>query len=571
MSTDASVKESSTPVRPLRELLSHRPYWVWTLITQLVNAPALMAAIAFAGLAAVGTGEAKDGGFMVASLILADVASSGIIGKLADRTSGRVVPVVSAVLAAAGLASVVVAALADASLVALCALCVVAGLGLGGLTGLTRTLLNSVVPERLLERALAVNATAMEALVVLAPLIAGGAIVVFGWTGGVATMAVGAGLLALLLAFARGAARPAPAAHVADAEHPDSTRKRREPLWNLGFIAWLMVGIAFSHDPGGHRDRGAAVGPEAGIRCAGRRLDHRGARGQRHYGRSGLRRVRRPAPRRSFAAGRPAAHGGGGRGGGGGAGGDVDGTDRDGGRGRSVHGPSQRHPFLRRREGHPRRPPRRRLRLALHGQFGRLRRQRTRHVDAAARRGAEPAGDHLSGGRLPSPGRGRTASPGGVNVSRRLTPGTRARPPRHLHQPRGAHAYARPIRRDRRMSFSLVCLPFAGGGAGFYRAWPKDRTAEVRVVALQLPGREERFGDAPFTDVRVAARRMVQDLRHRVPADGPVALFGHSLGAVLAYEMARELEEQGAAELCHLFVSGSPGPWTSRDERATGL
>ncbi|MFB7300043.1 thioesterase II family protein [Streptomyces rubiginosohelvolus] len=121
------------------------------------------------------------------------------------------------------------------------------------------------------------------------------------------------------------------------------------------------------------------------------------------------------------------------------------------------------------------------------------------------------------------------------------------------------------------MSFSLVCLPFAGGGAGFYRAWPKDRTAEVRVVALQLPGREERFGDAPFTDVRVAARRLVEDLRRRVPADGPFALFGHSLGAVLAYEMARELEEQGAAGLCHLFVSGSPGPWTSRDERATGL
>ncbi|MFE6918621.1 MFS transporter [Streptomyces rubiginosohelvolus] len=250
MSTDASVKESPTPVRPLRELLSHRPYWVWTLITQLVNAPALMAAIAFAGLAAAGTGEAKDGGFMVASLILADVASSGIIGKVADRTSGRVVPVVSAALAAAGLASVVVAALADASLVALCALCVVAGLGLGGLTGLTRTLLNSVVPERLLERALAVNATAMEALVVLAPLIAGGAIFVFGWTGGVATMAVGAGLLALLLAFARGAARPASAVHMAEAAHPDSARKRREPLWNLGFIAWLMVGIAFSHTLG---------------------------------------------------------------------------------------------------------------------------------------------------------------------------------------------------------------------------------------------------------------------------------------------------------------------------------
>ncbi|AWZ08124.1 hypothetical protein DRB96_30300 [Streptomyces sp. ICC1] len=249
--------------RPVRELLTHRPYWTWTLIVQLVNAPALMAAIAFAGLTAVSTGAAKDGGVMVASLILADVGSSALIGKVADRTPGRALPVASAVLAALGLASVAVAAALGAPLPVLCVLCAVAGTGLGGLAGLTRALLDAAVPQRLVERALAVNATVMELLVVGAPLIAGAALLVLGWPGGVAAMAAGAAVLALVLAFARGAARPAlkrapegapEGAHEGapeGAHAEDGTpAKRREPLWNLGFIAWVAVGIAFGHTLG---------------------------------------------------------------------------------------------------------------------------------------------------------------------------------------------------------------------------------------------------------------------------------------------------------------------------------
>ncbi|MFJ3880265.1 MFS transporter [Streptomyces sp. NPDC090077] len=252
MTTGAPAPERTAPARPVRELLGHRPYWVWTLIVQLVNGPALMAAIAFAGLTAVSTGSAKDGGVMVASLILADVVSSGLIGKVADRTSGRTVQVASASLAALGLASVGLAAGLGAPLAVLCLLCAVAGLGLGGLTGLTRTLLNSAVPERLVQRALAINATVMELLVVGAPLIAGAAIVLFGRLGGVAAMAGGCAVLALLLAFSRTAARPSPTDPPEDDDQgeQDRSEKQREPLWNLGFIAWVAVGVAFSHTLG---------------------------------------------------------------------------------------------------------------------------------------------------------------------------------------------------------------------------------------------------------------------------------------------------------------------------------
>jgi surfactin synthase thioesterase subunit len=121
------------------------------------------------------------------------------------------------------------------------------------------------------------------------------------------------------------------------------------------------------------------------------------------------------------------------------------------------------------------------------------------------------------------------------------------------------------------MPFSLVCLPFAGSGAGFYRAWAKEGVEGVRVVPLQLPGREERFVEAPYTDVAQAVRELVPQTLRLVGGKGPVALFGHSLGAVLAYEIARELEAQGFSELRHLFVSGSPGPRNGREQQATGL
>ncbi|MFJ4283639.1 thioesterase II family protein [Streptomyces massasporeus] len=120
------------------------------------------------------------------------------------------------------------------------------------------------------------------------------------------------------------------------------------------------------------------------------------------------------------------------------------------------------------------------------------------------------------------------------------------------------------------MTHSLLCLPFAGGGAGFYRAWKDLPDHAPRIVPLQLPGREEQFVEEPFRDVADAADALARTAAEQAEG-GPVALFGHSLGAVLAFELARRLERHPAVRLSHLFVSGSPGPWTGRTHRATGL
>lgn len=120
--------------------------------------------------------------------------------------------------------------------------------------------------------------------------------------------------------------------------------------------------------------------------------------------------------------------------------------------------------------------------------------------------------------------------------------------------------------------FTLVCLPFAGSGASFYRAWPPiPFGGQARVLAVQFPGREELFGEEPFDDVRSAGAALVPDVLDEADPDAPLILFGHSLGAVVAYEMARAIERSHSGRLSHLYVSGSPGPRGGRTERATGL
>jgi surfactin synthase thioesterase subunit len=122
------------------------------------------------------------------------------------------------------------------------------------------------------------------------------------------------------------------------------------------------------------------------------------------------------------------------------------------------------------------------------------------------------------------------------------------------------------------VKLALLCLPFAGGGAGFYRAWRDLPPGCPDIVPLQLPGREELFLDPPYRDAAAAAEDLGKRAAELLRGYDGYALFGHSLGAVLAFECARVLTGlDDVADPRHLFASGSPGPWTGRTERATGL
>jgi medium-chain acyl-[acyl-carrier-protein] hydrolase len=100
----------------------------------------------------------------------------------------------------------------------------------------------------------------------------------------------------------------------------------------------------------------------------------------------------------------------------------------------------------------------------------------------------------------------------------------------------------------------LLCIPHAGAGPSFYARWLTELAPEVEVCLAHLPGRESRFREPPGTDLGLLAAQLAEAARPLL--DRPFALFGHSMGALLAYEVAHRLPEEPE----HLFVSGSPAP-----------
>ena len=104
----------------------------------------------------------------------------------------------------------------------------------------------------------------------------------------------------------------------------------------------------------------------------------------------------------------------------------------------------------------------------------------------------------------------------------------------------------------------LFCFPYAGGGASVFRAWPQLMPPEVEVRILQLPGRESRMGEEPFRCFTPMIHAVAQTMAQFT--DLPFAFYGHSMGALIAFEAARLLRTWRGVEPLHLFVSGCPAP-----------
>lgn len=118
----------------------------------------------------------------------------------------------------------------------------------------------------------------------------------------------------------------------------------------------------------------------------------------------------------------------------------------------------------------------------------------------------------------------------------------------------------------------VVCLPFAGAGASFFRPWAAAAGPDLVVVPLQLPGRERLVDEEPYRTVPEAVDGLLAQLRETLDAGaGRLILFGHSLGAVLAYELGHRLASGAGPRPRRLYVSGSPQPRAGRVQRATGL
>lgn len=111
--------------------------------------------------------------------------------------------------------------------------------------------------------------------------------------------------------------------------------------------------------------------------------------------------------------------------------------------------------------------------------------------------------------------------------------------------------------RETPVAARLVCLPHAGGGAFVYRHWPALLPPSIELVTVELPGRGTRMRELPATDVRTVVAGLEADLA--LLDDRPVALFGHSMGAVLAFELALRRQRSGRPPLT-VFLAGCAAP-----------
>ena len=116
-----------------------------------------------------------------------------------------------------------------------------------------------------------------------------------------------------------------------------------------------------------------------------------------------------------------------------------------------------------------------------------------------------------------------------------------------------------PRREGRSVGARLFCLPHAGAGASAFRQWVRmTGTAEVEVRPIQPPGRETRRADAHYGDIA----ELIPDLAEALlpELDVPYAIFGNSVGAVLAFELAQRLENGAQRAPSRLIVAASASP-----------
>lgn len=104
----------------------------------------------------------------------------------------------------------------------------------------------------------------------------------------------------------------------------------------------------------------------------------------------------------------------------------------------------------------------------------------------------------------------------------------------------------------------LFCFPYAGGVASAFRLWAQHLPPTIEVNAIQLPGRESRFREPPFSELPPLVQLLADVLNPLY--NKPFAFFGHSMGAIISFELARQLRRQGTPNLIHLFVSARVAP-----------
>jgi medium-chain acyl-[acyl-carrier-protein] hydrolase len=134
-----------------------------------------------------------------------------------------------------------------------------------------------------------------------------------------------------------------------------------------------------------------------------------------------------------------------------------------------------------------------------------------------------------------------------------------------MPEPREPNPWLVRARPDPRAALRVFCYPYAGGGASVFRTWPDALPEDIEIVALEPPGRERRSREAPFDQLAPLVESLADGVAPLL--DRPYVIYGHSLGALVGFALARELRRRGAPAPRQLVVSGQRAPQLRLCER----
>jgi medium-chain acyl-[acyl-carrier-protein] hydrolase len=122
-----------------------------------------------------------------------------------------------------------------------------------------------------------------------------------------------------------------------------------------------------------------------------------------------------------------------------------------------------------------------------------------------------------------------------------------------------------PFKQVKDANIRLFCFHYGGGSASMFRQWPKDLIDGAELLAIQLPGREERFNEPLLNNIIQVVDNLCSNFNNYV--DKPFVIFGHSIGALVAFEFVRALRKKGMSQPKHLIVSGAKAPQISLNKQ----
>jgi surfactin synthase thioesterase subunit len=106
----------------------------------------------------------------------------------------------------------------------------------------------------------------------------------------------------------------------------------------------------------------------------------------------------------------------------------------------------------------------------------------------------------------------------------------------------------------------LLCFPYAGAGANVYRGWDRDLGDDIELAAVQLPGREWRRNEPPFTRLDELVDHLLPEVSTWLEDSRPGMFFGYSMGAALGFALAQRLHQAGARGPAALFAAACRAP-----------